>query len=388
MIGFPIEEFEARTAKAQAFMAEAELSALLLTTEPEVRYFTGYLTRFWESPTRPWFLIVPASGKPVAVIPSIGAALMGQTWIEDIRTWSAPDLQDDGVNLLADALNELTPKDARIGVPDGHETHLRMPLADFQRLKEGCSDRHFTSDAGIIRRVRMVKSDAEIAKIEAACGIAGRAFARVPEIATEGVAKDLVFRKFQMLCLEEGADWVPYLAGGAEQGGYQDVISPATAEPLRPGDVLMLDTGVIKDGYFSDFDRNWSVGAPSERVKDAHKRLIEATSAAFEIAVPGQTAADLFHAMNTVITGPAAKRNAGNQGTEAGRLGHGLGMSLTEWPSLIPTDHTVLVPGMVLTLEPGIAVEDKIMVHEENIVVTNAGPRFLSPRAGPVIPTI
>jgi Xaa-Pro aminopeptidase len=69
-----------------------------------------------------------------------------------------------------------------------------------------------------------------------------------------------VFRRFQMLCLEEGADWVPYLAGAAGQGGYFDVISPATDAPLAPGDVLMLDTGAIRDGYFCDFDRNYSVG--------------------------------------------------------------------------------------------------------------------------------
>src|SRR6056300_1319559 len=112
MRGFEQSEFEARTKRAQALMAQHDLAALLLTTEQEVRYFTGYLTRFWESPTRPWFLIVPASGKPVAVIPSIGAALMRQTWIDDIRTWSSPDLKDDGVTLLADTLNEI--------VPDGH----------------------------------------------------------------------------------------------------------------------------------------------------------------------------------------------------------------------------------------------------------------------------
>jgi len=43
-------------------MARHGLGALLLTTEPEVRYFSGFLTRFWESPTRPWFLLVPAEG--------------------------------------------------------------------------------------------------------------------------------------------------------------------------------------------------------------------------------------------------------------------------------------------------------------------------------------
>ncbi|MEM7242600.1 MAG: aminopeptidase P family N-terminal domain-containing protein, partial [Pseudomonadota bacterium] len=115
--GFPPSEFEARTKAAQVLMQDAGLDALLLTTETEFRYFAGFLTRFWESPTRPWFLIIPSTGKPVAVISSIGAPLMGATWVRDIRTWVSPDLSDDGISLLADTLMELTPNDARIGLP-------------------------------------------------------------------------------------------------------------------------------------------------------------------------------------------------------------------------------------------------------------------------------
>lgn len=378
MRGFAQSEFEARCARAQSLMAEAGLAALMLTTEPEVRYFTGYLTRFWESPTRPWFLVVPASGKPIAVIPSIGAALMGETWIDDIRCWSAPDLADDGVSLLAETLREVVPVGAKVGLPDGHETQLRMPFADLERLRQAIGPREICGDSGLIRAIRMVKSAAEVDKIETACAIAGRSYARVPEIAAEGVPLERIFRQFQILCLEEGADWVPYLAGGAGQGGYADVISPATPTPLAAGDVLMLDTGLVHDGYFCDYDRNWSVGTPSKEAADAHGQLIDATDAGAEAARPGATASDVFHAMNKVLT-------AGGEGTDAGRLGHGLGMSLTEWPSLIATDHTVLEPGMVLTLEPGIATkgaDGRIVVHEENILITEGAPRFLSPRYG------
>ncbi|WP_170557634.1 M24 family metallopeptidase [Ruegeria atlantica] len=381
MRGFDNSEFAARTERAQRRMQASGLSALLLTTEPEVRYFTGYLTRFWESPTRPWFLIVPASGKPIAVIPSIGAALMAETWIDDIRIWTAPDLMDDGISLLAETLREVSPNGARIGLPDGHETHVRIPLADLRRLQQAIGPREICGDEGIIRALRMVKSSSEIAKIETACAIAGRAFQKVPEIAKEGVALDAVFRRFQMLCLDEGADWVPYLAGGAEQGGYTDVISPATDTRLQRGDVLMLDTGLVWDGYFCDYDRNWAIVSANAQVKSAYGALIEASDAAFEIARPGATAADLFQAMNSVLS-------RGDADTGAGRLGHGLGMSLTEWPSLIPTDHTVLEPGMVLTLEPGIAVGDKILVHEENIAITEGEPRFISPRADQELPEI
>lgn len=379
--GFSTQEYIDRLARAQQLLAQSGLDAMLLTTEQEVRYFTGYLTRFWESPTRPWFLIVPVTGKPVAVIPSIGAALMAQTWIEDIRTWTSPDLADDGITLLGEVLTELTPVRGRVGVPDGHETHLRLPLADFDRLRQILQDRDFTGDQGIIRQMRMVKSPAEIGKIRQACEISGRAFERVPEIAAEGVALDQIFRRFQMLCLEEGADWVPYLAGGAEQGGYADVISPARDVPLTRGDVLMLDTGLVHDGYFCDYDRNWSLGAPNPKVQDAHAKLVEAGSAAADIARPGTRASDLFHVMNDLLSADAGA-------TDAGRLGHGVGMSLTEWPSLIPTDHTELVAGMVLALEPGIAVGDKILVHEENVLITESGPEFLSPRAGPEMPIL
>ena len=369
--GFAQTEFEARTRRAQAMMQAANLDALLLTTEADVRYFTGFLTRFWESPSRPWFLVVPREGKPIAVIPSIGAALMGQTWIDDIRTWRAPNVVDDGVSLLTDTLNAF----ANIGTPMGYESHLRMPLTDWARIQSGLKA-PVGDDKGIVARLRSVKSAAEIEKIENACAIAGRAFARVPEIAAQGVPLSRVFRDFQGLCLEEGADWVPYLAGGAAQGGYGDVISPASDRPLEQGDVLMLDTGLVWDGYFSDYDRNFSLGAPSVQTASAHARLIDAADAAVEIARVGSTAAQLFHAMDTIVTGGAG-------GSDAGRLGHGLGMQLTEGLSLIPADQTALEEGMVITLEPGIDVEGgKILVHEEDIVITDGAPHFLSPRAG------
>ncbi len=375
--GFPESEYQARLGAAQARMDQAGLAALLLTTEAEIRYFTGYLTRFWESPSRPWFLIVPAQGKPVAVIPSIGAALMGRSWIDDIRTWSAPDPEDDGVSLLSEALQDLAGTGA-VGLPSGPESHLRMPLADFQRVKAGCAA-SFRDDAGIVAALRSVKSPAEIARIETICTIAGRAFARVGEIARETVPLAQVFRDFQRLLLEEGADWVPYLAGGAGQGGYGDVISPAGDSPLVAGDVLMLDTGAVLDGYFCDYDRNFAVSQASAATRAAHARLIEATEAGLAAAQVGARASDVWRAMADIVGG----------GEGAGRLGHGLGMQLTEGLSLSPRDHTILQPGMVITLEPGIeTTSGRLMVHEENIAIGEEGPRLLSPMAAPDIPVI
>lgn len=373
--GFAPQEYHARLAAAQAGMNAAGRGALLLTTEPEIRYFTGFLTRFWESPSRPWFLVLPASGAPIAVIPSIGAALMAQTWISDIRVWPAPDPEDDGISLLAATLREVG---GPVGVPSGPESHLRMPLAAFEQVK-ATSGLEFTQDHGSVAALRAVKSEAEIAKIAHACAIAGRAFDRVNEIARGGVALSAVFRDFQRLLLEEGADLVAYIAGGAGPDGYGDVISPASDAALARGDVLMLDTGAVWDGYFCDFDRNYAVGVASGTPNLAHAQLAEAVQAGFEAAVPGARACDV-HAAMAAITGA---------GEGAGRLGHGLGMQLTEGLSLIPQDRTELLAGMVITLEPGVTTgPGRIMVAEENIVIREGAAQRLTRFAGPALPVV
>jgi len=379
MTGFPPAEFSDRVRRLQSGMATTGIDALLLTTPPDVYYVTGFLTRFWESPARPWFVVVPLKGDPVAVIPSIGAHLMGRTWIDDIRTWVSPDLTDDGISLLADTLIELVPENGVFGAPVGHETHLRMPYADFRYLMVLLGEREFRDATAVMRRVREVKSESEIDRIRAVCEVADRAFDRVPEIAGADKALDQVFRDFQRMLLQEGADWVPYLAGGAGPGGYADVISPADARPWAIGDVLMLDTGAVRAGYFCDFDRNWAIGAADDASRRAYHTLYAATEAGLAAARPGATAADLYHAMQAVI----------GQGGGAGRLGHGLGLSLTEWPSIIPTDETVLREGMVMTLEPGLEISPgRIMVHEENIVIRAGGAELLSRRARPDLPVL
>lgn len=371
MSALGVSEFRARVARAQAGMEAAGLGALLLTTEPEFRYFSGFLTRFWESPSREWFLVIPASGEPVAVIPEIGAPLMARTWLRDIRTWPAP--AGDGVPLLADALRAAG---GPVGVPSGPESHLRMPLGEFARLK-AVAGLEFTDDRRIVAGLRAVKSGAEIDLIAAACAVVGRAFDRVGEIAGPGVPLERVFRDFQRLLLAEGADWVPYLAGGAGPEGYADVISPAGAQPLVAGDVLMLDTGAVRAGYFCDFDRNFAIGHATPEMRAAHARLIEATQAGLDVARPGARACDVWRAMADIV------------GADDGRLGHGLGMQLTEGLSLRAGDESVLAPGMVITLEPVIATAPGlIMVHEEVIAITEGAARPLSPLAGPDLPVI
>ena len=373
---FPETEFVQRLERAQRAMMAANIDALLVTTEAELRYFSGFRTLFWQSATRPWFLIVPAHGKPVAVIPEIGAALMRATWLDDVRTWPSPHATDDGITLLVEALRGVV----HIGMSMGRASALRMPLRDFERLRDALPGVEWIDASLIIRDLRMVKSEAEIEKIRAICAIGSAAFARAGALFHEGQPLDDVFRAFKTELLRQGAEDVPYLVGGAGPDGYTDVISPPSQSPLQRGDVLMLDTGATRHGYFCDFDRNFAIGPPGDAAQRAYDVLWRATEAGLAAARPGVTCAAVYQAMSDVI---------GQGSGDVGRLGHALGSELTEEPSLISWDQTVLEPGMVMTLEPSMTVTgEAIMVHEENIVIRDGCPELLTVRASEVLPVL
>ena len=376
------KEFEERVESAQNLMQENALSALLLCTEAEVRYFTGFHTPFWQSPTRPWFLILPLNGKPVAVIPSIGEVSMKETWIDDIRTWSSPNPSDEGVSLLSNTLNEIlaissnqSNSGLEIGLPMGNETHLRMPLVDFAKLKEMIHPHTFTDATEIIKSLRSVKSEAEINKISKICEIVSNGFASLPDLLNVGMTEREAFKAFRLKLLELGADEVPYLVG-ATGSGFSDIIKQPSDRVIQPGDLVMFDTGSTYDGYFSDFDRNMAFHFADDKAKYAYQIVWEATEAALKLASPGKTTTDLWAAMGSVLETESTRNES------VGRFGHGLGMQVTEWPSNTDNDATLLQEGMVLTVEPNLTWGDgHIMVHEENFVVRADGIELLSRRA-------
>lgn len=381
--GFPDAEFENRTQFMQQTMRDEKVDAILLTTEPNVRYFSGFLTQFWQSPTRPWYLVVPAEGKPIAVIPEVGVSGMAQTWLDDIRSWPSPRPEDDGISLLVEVIKGLQKRFGRIGMTLGPESFIRMPINNWQSLKSQLPDFDFVDMSKKMHEQRMVKSDMEIAKIRYICQLVSETFKSLPDFASLGMTETEIVSKMKIDMLQRGADSVSYVVAGSGSGGYDSIIMGPTDRVLGSGDLLIIDTGSTYDGYFCDFDRNWAFGEADDDMKNAHECVWDATDAGFQTARPGTTTTDLWNAMNEVMVA------GGSLGNDVGRLGHGLGIELTERPSNTSTDNTVLKPGMIMTLEPGMAFgPGKQMVHEENIVITNDGAEWLTQRADRELPVI
>jgi Xaa-Pro aminopeptidase len=382
---FSRAEFEARLERARALMTKERLDAMLLTSEANLEYISGFQTQFaWNTPTRPWYLVVPRVGRTVAVIPETGLTnWLATSWVDDVRTWPSPRPENEGLDLLVDALVDVRRRFGRFGAELGPESRLGMPMADLLRVKRALAGFQLADCVGVMRALRMVKSSAEIARIRRMCSIASDVFDAMGSLLTVGDTERDLVRTFQAAMMLRGADKTPYTSIGSGQGGYDSIIMGPTTRRIRKGDIFLIDTGSRYDGYFCDFDRNYSIGPAPDAAKRVHELLWLATEAGIAAARPGATAADVFAAQAKVLT------DGGIDLGNVGRFGHGLGRVLTEPPSNKPGDETVLGPGVVLTIEPSAMYgRGKLLVHEENLVVTEGKPILLSRRAPREIPEI
>ena len=309
---------------------------------------------------------------------------MQTTWVTDIRTWPAPCPEDDGVSLLHSVLTSLPRRFGKIGWEMGRESIIRMPILDFDRLRKNISGIEFVDGSALVWGLRMVKSEGEIDKIREACRIGSDAFDRFLQVVRYGDTEVDIAREFRKSAFDCGADNAPFVSVCSGPGGYSQVIAGPQETAQTDGQIMFVDTGLQFDAYFCDFDRNFAFGHISDAARRANEVVWNATQAGIDAARPGITAEDLWAAQNRVLEAAGAA-----SGNDVGRSGHGLGMHLTEPPSNMPGDNTLLKPGMVMTVEPGLEfAPGKMIVHEENLVITEDGCELLTRRAPVEMPVI
>ena len=113
----------------------------------------------------------------------------------------------------------------------------------------------------------------------------------------------------------------------------------------------------------------------SNESQEAYTVLWEATEKGLEKAKPGSTCADINNAMLSVL------KKAGLISNSVGRMGHGLGLQVTEPPSIMSSDSSILKENMIMTIEPCFEyTSGTLLVHEENIVITHNGYERLTTR--------
>jgi Xaa-Pro aminopeptidase len=147
----------------------------------------------------------------------------------------------------------------------------------------------------------------------------------------------------------------------------------ASDKIIEDGDFLTLDFGCVYNGYCSDMTRTIVVGKASERQKEIYNIVLNAQMRALENIKPGMTGFELDKIARDVIIDAGYGEYFGHG------LGHGVGLEVHEMPNVNPNAQNTLLPGMIITDEPGIYIPDFGGVRiEDLIVITINGYEVLS----------
>ncbi|MDI7275059.1 MAG: Xaa-Pro peptidase family protein, partial [Anaerolineae bacterium] len=256
----------------------------------------------------------------------------------------------------------------RVGLEPAH-----LPAAFLDPVRQVLRATDAVDIGPQLRRMRMVKGEAEIEAIARATAACDRIFSAVERTARSGCTELDVYLTALRVVAEESAgpasldgDFVsgPRTAG---MGG------PPTPRALRPGELLIVDVYPRIGGYCADCTRSYALGEPSQVQLDLHALLVEAMQAGERTLEPGRPTAEVYQAVKRVLDRAEALASFPHH------AGHALGLTPSEDPRLVPGSRDRLEAGMVVTLEPGLYAPDLGgMRLEDNFLVTESGARCLT----------
>ena len=370
----PVEEYPKRLERLRAQMKRRGLDALLLGTGMNLAYFSGYPSPA-KNVSRPYFLLLPLRGDPVFISHSGHKAEAARfSWIADVREYT--ELSRVPVELIADAMRERSVFGKNVGMELGFEQTLDISHLEFCRLGDALGETNLVDASGVLWQLRMIKSPHEIACLREACRITAESYAATFSEAREGMLEREIFNAMyrRLNRPDTGSIFLVITSG---KRNYDLVTKPPEDRPVERGDMVWMDAGVTVSGYWSDFSSAGVVGDPTKAQVHAQQTVHRITTDAVRMVRPGVKASDIarfcyarLDELDFPITSSIAKL--------AVRIGHGVGLNLTEPPHIGVHDDTPLEAGMVITLEPGVATEWGTFHVEENVLVTVDGYEVLS----------
>jgi len=246
----------------------------------------------------------------------------------------------------------------------GFETVL--PYAQYEALAGGGLE--LVPRSGIVEAMRAVKDETELQLLRRACKITDRAFERLLDVHFIGrrerdVAWDLV-----QIFHDEGAEsvWPEFIVGSGPTGSHPH--GRAGDRKIGVGELVVVDAGCTIGGYTSDYTRTFSTGPLDERLREAYEVVETAQDGALGGIRAGLTGVEADALARAIID------ESDFRGTMGHGLGHGLGLDVHEDPRLSTESTDVLVPGNVVTVEPGVYVSGDFGIRiEDDVVVTENG---------------
>jgi Xaa-Pro aminopeptidase len=292
--------------------------------------------------------------------------------------WSVRPVEPAAAGGVAETLaGVLRAFGARRVAYEGHAVTVAT-LAAWQRQAEGVA---FFDAGQVVEPLRAVKDGGELAAMRRAAALMDAAFADLLPQVRAGVSERELALALEYDLRRRGAEGVafPFIVASGPNGAYPH--ARAGERILQPGDLVTFDVGARVAGYCSDMTRTVAVGEPGRRAREVYAAVSAALDAALAAVRAGAACRDVDAAARSVLAGAGLDEAFGHG------LGHGVGLAVHEAPRL--SRHTPegerLLPGMVITIEPGVylpgwggvRIEEEVVVGEGGYELLTRSPRQL-----------
>jgi Xaa-Pro aminopeptidase len=359
-------------------MAADGLDGLLLANSMNLVYLAGYQSTVLTL-ARPFYLVVPRRGEPVLLVHRTRPwEAARHSWIADVRTYDR--LSVAPVAELAAIIAELGLARAgrRIGAELGFEQRLGIPPAEWERVVAALAPAAVVDAAELLWRLRRLKDSDEIGVLREAGRVTAVAYGRLFTSLAPGQEDRAVSHRMKVECLAAGGGSAWAMIGGGN--GCCDLgIGLGIGRRYEPGEMVWLDAGASVQGYWADYSRAAVLGRASSGQRDAWAAIQRLTAEGVALCRSGIPVAEIAVHCNEGVRAIGGRVAVTLElSTLAARIGHGIGLESTEPPHVSESDPTVLEPGMVVSIEPGIATVEGIFHAEQNVLVTRDEPEVLS----------
>lgn len=217
--------------------------------------------------------------------------------------------------------------------------------------------------------MRMLKEPGEIASIRGALACAEAGFRKLLPQLKIGMTERELANELHYLVSKEGAEAMSFgtIVAAGPRGALPHGVP--TDRRIENGDMVVVDYGVVKDGYCSDTTRTLLFGdVPAER-----RRIFDIVKESMQLAIRAVKPGALAREVEDAHRAPFLREGLDAYALRG--LGHGIGLQIHECPRVVIGNETKLVPGMVFTIEPGlyfpgdcgVRIEDDVLVTEEGV---------------------
>ena len=347
------QTYTKRLAGVRKYMQEHQLDGALFTSYENRRYFSGF---------------TGSNGYLIVTFDHV-------TLITDKRYTTQAQMQTVDVEVIEHAANRL--KLVSEAVRRQGITRMVMEscmtLEEFLPLKEKLEGVDLVFEQEYFLEQRMIKDEEEIRCIKEAIAIAEAGFDRLLPRLKAGMTEKDVADELHYLCAREGAESIGFgtIVGSGPRGALAHAFP--TDKVINNGEMVVVDFGVTKNGYYSDMTRTLLFGDVSPEHMRIFNLVQESQDKAIAAVRPGVLAKDVEDAHRAVFLREGLDEYA------LRGLGHGIGLQIHECPRVVIGNKTVLKPGMIFTVEPGLYFPGDCGVRtEDDVLVTETGVENLS----------